>query len=175
MRSLIKHNRRNFGGLLAVLFLLVPAAKSSRLELTFTSGANVGDGGTITTDGCSICGDGDFTGFDFKLLGFEFTPLSSFVRVSGTGSLLGNDVVSFLASASAFPDLSLSQTGTFSYVADSAHVETPAQGDFLLAPATIPEPSSLALLLAALLPLAFAARFRNNPTWVRKRSCSSRF
>jgi hypothetical protein len=174
MRSLIKHNRRNLGGLLAVLFLLVPAAKSSRLELTFTAGANVGDGGTITTDGCSTCGDSDFTGFDFKLLGFEFTPLSSFVRVSGTGSLLGDYSVNFLATAT-YPDLFLFDNGAFGYVADSVHAEEPAPGDFLLVPATIPEPSSLALILAALLPLGFAARFRNNPTWVRKRSSSSRF
>jgi hypothetical protein len=169
MRLLIQHNQRNLLGLLAVLFMFVPAAKPSRLEITFTSGANVGDGGTITTDGCSICSDADFTGFDFTLLGFEFTPLTSFVRVSGnSGSLLGNDFIGFLATAG-FPDLTLLDTGTFDYVADLAHDEAPAQGQFSLGSAEIPEPSSLALILAALLPLGFAAQFRNSPAWLRKR------
>lgn len=167
MAFLIQHRRQNLWKLLAILFLLVPAAKPSQLELTFTSGANVGDGGTIITDGCAVCSDADITSFDFTLLGFEFKPSSSVVSVSSIpGSVLGNDSVDFLGTPSGFPDVSLSETGMFSYIADLAHVEAPAQGQFLLVPATIPEPSSLALIMAALLPLGFA-RFRNNQKRVR--------
>jgi hypothetical protein len=167
MRLLIRQNHWNFWGLLAALFLIVPAAKPSILEITFPSGANVGDGGTITTDGCSVCSDGDITGFDFTLLGFEFMAPASSVSASATfgnyGSLLGNASVLFFATGSNYPSVFLSDTGMFDYDANSADVENPATGQFSLASAAIavPEPSSLALILAVLLPLGFAARFRS--------------
>jgi hypothetical protein len=164
MRLLIGQNQWNLWGLLAALFLIVPAAKPSILELTFPSGANVGDGGTITTDGCSVCSDGDVTGFDFTLLGFEFMAPASSVRVSGNpGSLLGNDSVLFYLATVNYPSVFLSDTGMFDYYANIADVESPAIGQFSLSSSAIavPEPSSLALILAMLLSIGFAARFRS--------------
>ncbi len=146
------------GAIVLTMLLLAPAAKSDTFAITFPTGANPGDGGTITTNGCSVCIDTDFTGFDINILGFELTPPGAIVTVSGTpGTLFGNDNVDFVE-IGGLPLLALFQNGTFQYT-DPATAEHPSEGTFLLARASgVPEPSSLILMLGALLILGFSAR-----------------
>ncbi|MBI2679767.1 MAG: PEP-CTERM sorting domain-containing protein [Candidatus Solibacter usitatus] len=141
-----------------MMLLLAPAAKSDTFTITFPTGADPGDGGTISTNGCAVCGNADFTGFDIILLGFEFTPPGAAVFVSGTpGTLFGNDNVDFVQSGG-LPHLGLFEDGTFEY-REPATAENPSRGTFLLAPAAgVPEPSSLILMVGVLLILGLAVR-----------------
>lgn len=154
---------RVFWVLFVAALCLAPTAKSDTFTLSFISGANPGDGGTITTNGCVSCSDADITAFDFTIFGFEFTPPDSFVSVSGIpGTLLGNTSIHFLQSTgpdAPFPDVTLFESFAWEYRATVGDVETPTRGEFSLVSdhVPVPEPSSLTLILMALLTLGFTA------------------
>jgi hypothetical protein len=146
----------------AAFLVFAAVAKSDTLPVTF-SGANPGDGGTITTDGCSTCSDADITGFDFTIQGFEFSsPASPFSISAGAGSLLGHDSIEFRQTAAQFPLLELFDDGSWNLLASSQNVEAPEMGRFTLGSAqgAVPEPSSLLLSFTVLVTLGLAARHR---------------
>jgi hypothetical protein len=162
--SCAQHIKHILGAIVLTMLLLAPDAKPDVFAITFPTGANPGDGGTISTNGCSFCGDADFTGFDITILGFEFMPPGASLLVSGIpGTLFGNDSLD-IAQGGGLPLLGLFEDGAFQYT-DPATVEHPSRGTFLLAQATgVPEPSSLILMLGVLLILGFAARRHNRAT-----------
>ena len=71
---------------LAAFLFFAGAAKSDTLPITF-AGANPGDGGTITTDGCAICTASDITGFRQTAAQFPLLHLFD----DGTWSFIASD------------------------------------------------------------------------------------
>lgn len=155
------------GVIFAVMLCVVPAAKPDTFDVIFTGG-NPADGGTVTTDGCSVCDGPDFTDFDLTILGYEFTPAGSTVSPSGSsGALFGNDSVNFFNTTDYLPLLILSESGSWSLMDPDRGTEFAYRGQFSIVPeialdrvSDVPEPSSLILLLGTLLILGFAARRR---------------
>jgi hypothetical protein len=146
----------------AAFLVFAAVAKSDTLPVTF-SGGNPGDGGTITTDGCTICSEADITGFDFTLQGFEFSSPTSPISFSlGAGNLLGHDSLEFRQTAAQFPLLELFDDGSWTLIASEQYVEAPDPGQFTLGSpqGAVPEPSSLLLSFTVLLTLGLAARRR---------------
>ncbi len=136
----------------AALFLLAPLAKPDTLAITF-AGGNPGDGGTITTDGCSVCSDTDITGFDLTLLSYEFKSPVAPVYVWDSGALLGNAFIGF---GQPFPILGLFDDYHWELITQA---EIASRGSFSVG-AAVPEPSSILLILPALLFMGFAVRRR---------------
>jgi hypothetical protein len=166
----IQQRVRFIGAMFLMMLCLAPAAKPDTWNVTFIGG-NPGDGGTVTTDGCSVCSGSDFTDFDLTILGYEFTPAESTASPSGSpGALFGNDSVNFFNTADFLPLLMLSEDQTWTLLDPIRGVEFGSRGGFSMAPATsliqetgVPEPSSLILMLSAALMLGFAARRRYQP------------
>jgi hypothetical protein len=158
---------RFLGAILLIMLCLASAAKPDTLNITF-SGGNPGDGGTVTTNGCSVCDASDFTDFDLTILGYEFTPAESTVSPSGSaGALFGNDSINFFNTADYLPLLTLSDAQTWTLLDPIRGVEFGSRGEFstgsvtsLIQETGVPEPSSLILMLSAALMLGFAARRR---------------
>ena len=162
---------RFLGALVVVVLCLVPAARPDTFDISFT-GANPGDGGTVTTDGCSVCSDTDFTDFDITILGYVFTPAGSTVSPSGSpGAMFGNDSVNFFNTADYLPLLILNENQTWSLMDPIHGVEFASRGGFSMGQefaldriSDVPAPSSLILLSGTLLILGFAARRRYQVT-----------
>jgi hypothetical protein len=151
----------------ACLILFATAAKPDTFTITFGSGANPGDGGTITTNGCTVCTDTDVTSFDFTVLGVEFaSPLGSVAFSGLPGSLFGNDSVEFQSTAAQFPLIGFFSDGSWNFISDVTAVETSSRGTFTAVAEQdtvqtgTPEPSSLMLGATTLLALGWAVRRR---------------
>lgn len=151
----------------ASLILFATAAKPDTFTITFGSGANPGDGGTITTNGCTVCTDTDVTSFDFTVLGIEFaSPLGSIDFSGLAGSLFGNDSMQFQATAAQFPLIGFFSDGSWNFIGDASEVETSSRGTFTAVAAqdplqtSTPEPSSWMLGATTLLAVGRAARRR---------------
>jgi hypothetical protein len=147
------HGVRQIGALLIFASISICTARADLFDITLTSGGTQAGSGQFATDGtCSVCGEGfGLTAFSATVNGFTFDLDDSLaISYDRAGNLLSGSIVDPVE-----PAVLLFASPNFALAFPSGPL---VAGTVSISPASVPEPSSIALLASAVAGVGFSLR-----------------